>query len=482
MESPNVLFIVMDTSRAKIAFNREVMPTVASIADEGATFKNAFTTAPWSLPSHASIFTGQYSSHHNTHAGSTQFNPDVPPLAEVFAQQGYETHAISNNIWISPEFGFDRGFQTFQKGWQLVEGGADIGRISKEQAAATDQARAIADELLRVDAPKTIINTLFALFARKRYDSGAWLTNKRLFRWLQSRDESQPFFAFLNYLEPHLPYDPPGDAIKRIAGNEADLEEIRSVPQDAWGYLTGDVELSDQDFNHLRTLYAAELSYLDRRLKSVYNRLDSLGILDETIIIITGDHGENIGDHGLMDHQYCLYDTLLHVPLIIRYPPEFEAGREYKRLVELRDIYPSLIDLCNISKPLHDTQAHQHVLHDDDREYVLGEYLTPQPSMETLESRFGTLSEKVRIHDRALASIRTQEWKLIIGSDGSQSLYDLRDDPHEQQDVYEQYEEIANELRNELPEPVSDIKGGGETSDRDVDGRTERRLKDLGYL
>lgn len=482
MQQPNVLFVVMDTSRAKIAFNSDVMPTVASIANEGATFEKAFTTAPWSLPSHASIFTGQYSSDHNTHAASTQFDPDVPPLAEVFAQQGYETHAISNNIWISPEFGFDRGFQTFQKGWQLVKGGADIGRISKEETTATEQARAIVDELLRSDAPQTIINTLFALFARKRYDSGAWLTNKRLFRWLKSRDGSQPFFAFLNYLEPHLPYEPPRDAIKRIAGEEANLSEIRSVPQDAWGYLAGDVELSEQEFHHLETLYAAELSYLDRRLKSVYNQLDSLGILDETIIVITGDHGENIGDHGLMDHQYCLYDTLLHVPLIIRYPPEFEAGTASTKLVELRDIYPSLLELCDITETLDDTQSNHPITQESNREHVIGEYLTPQPSMDTLESRFGTLSEEVRIYDRALASIRNQEWKLIIGSDGSESLYDLREDPHEQRDVYDQYEDAAKDLRNELPEQIKDVKQGNKNGKRDVDGRTERRLEDLGYL
>lgn len=482
MQRPNVLFVVMDTSRAEVALDRNVMPTVSSIATEGTTFKNAFTTAPWSLPSHASIFTGQYSSRHNTQAASTQFEPDVPPLAEVFTQQGYETHAISNNIWISPEFGFDQGFQTFQKGWQLVKGGADIGRISKEETTVSEQARAIADELLRTDAPQTIVNTLFALFARKRYDSGAWLTNKRLFRWLQSRDDSQPFFAFLNYLEPHLPYDPPDDAIKRIAGDKADLSEIRSVSQDAWKYLVGNVELSEQDFSHLKTLYAAELSYLDKRLEKVYNKLDSLGILDETIIIITGDHGENIGDHGLMDHQYCLYDTLLHVPLIIRYPPEFDGGTESTGLVELRDIYPSLIELCDIDRTLNDTQSNHTITHQNDREYVIGEYLTPQPSMDTLESRFGTLPNEVQIYDRALASIRNQEWKLIIGSDGSESLYDLHDDPREQKDVYDHHEDIAKELRSALPEPIKNVKQGNKNGGRDINGRTERRLQDLGYL
>ncbi|MFC6905798.1 sulfatase [Halalkalicoccus tibetensis] len=482
MDGPNVLFIVMDTSRANIALNEEVMPTVASIADEGATFENAFTTAPWSLPSHASIFTGQYSSHHNTHAGSTQFNPDVSPLAEVFAQENYETRAISNNIWISPEFGFDRGFQSFQKGWQLVDGGADIGQISKEQDTRADQVRAIADELLRIDAPKTIINSLFALFVRKRYDSGAWLTNKRLFRWLQSRDNSQSFFAFLNYLEPHLPYDPPENAIKQINGSEADTERMRSVPQDAWDHFAGDLELTDRDFDDLKTLYAAELRYLDSRIESVYEKLDEVGILDDTILVITGDHGENIGDHDLMDHQYSLHDTLLHVPLIIRYPEAFDPGSEYEQSVELRDLYPTLLDLCNIETSLDATQSDRNIATEEGSGYTLGEYLTPQPAMETLEDRFGNLSERVRAHDRSLASIRTQDWKLIIGSDGSELLYDLQTDPDERHDVREDHEDVVTELRDQMPEPIKNVEEKSESEDRNVGSRTEQRLEDLGYL
>lgn len=482
MDRPNVLFVVMDTSRAKIALNESVMPTVASIADEGATFGNAFTTAPWSLPSHASIFTGQYTSHHNTHAGSTQFNPEVTPLAEAFAQENYETHAISNNIWISPEFGFDQGFQSFQKGWQLVDGGADIGRISKEQATRSDQIRAIADELLRLDAPKTIANSLFALLVRKRYDSGAWLTNKRLSRWLQSRDDSQSFFAFLNYLEPHLPYDPPEDAIEQVSENEADIERMRSVSQDAWDYFAGDLELTDRDFEDLETLYAAELAYLDSRIKGVYEKLDELGILDDTILVITGDHGENIGDHGLMDHQYSLHDTLLHVPLIIRYPEAFDPRSEYEQPVELRDLYPTLLELCGIETSLNATQSDRNIATGDGSEYTLGEYLTPQPSMETLEDRFGSLSERVRAHDRSLASIRTRDWKLIIGSDGSEFLYDLQADPGERHDVRADHEEVATELRDRMPEPIRNVEGGSESEDRDVDSRTEQRLEDLGYI
>ncbi|WP_290811363.1 sulfatase, partial [Halovivax sp.] len=315
MRRPNVLFVVMDTARAEYAYDPEVMPNLARIASEGTTFANAFANGPWTVPSHASMFTGQYTTDHDTHAGTKRFDPDVPTLAEALGDAGYRTACFSNNTWLSPEFGYDRGFDEFVAGWELLEGGADLLTIRAESDSTSGRLRAVFRERGVASACETLVNAAYAKFVRKRYDDGAFLTNLRLRRWLSDahrRDE--PFFAFVNYLEPHLPYEPPGRDWRRFLPSGVAPSDAAGVNQNAHRFITGNAEMTERDFAALEALYKGELAYLDRRIGRLYETLEASGALEETLLIIAGDHGENLGDHGLMDHQYNLYDTVLRVP------------------------------------------------------------------------------------------------------------------------------------------------------------------------
>jgi len=493
---PNVCLIVMDTARAQSALPTEnpgVMPNLSSFASEGTTFTNAITTAPWTLPSHASMFTGQYTSDHQTNAGSLSFNPDIAPLATRLSEEGYETAAFSNNTWISPEFGFSAGFDQFYRGWELFSGGVDLPDIVRKHDNRVAQIRAILSNLTATDLPVTVINALYSRFYHKQYDYGAKLTNFRIKRYLSNKhDTSQPFFLFANYLEPHLKYNPPKSYRYEHQPTDVSTAEMDSVNQEPWEYICGNISMNDDDFRTLEALYEGELTYLDYRLGKLFDWMDEEGILDNTLVIVAGDHGENIGDHGLMDHQYCLYDTLLRVPLILRYPDLVPKDATSKELVELRDVYPTVLEACGLNIPDKETVSNYSLTGGVSnrlkslkrREHAFAEYLVPQPDIAQLKDKTRETKgiENIESFNRSLRCVRTERWKLIRSSRGEIELYDLNEDPVEGENLKSEHPDIVSELSEILEAEFDTIEYQNNEQFDDMRSSTRSRLEDLGYI
>lgn len=484
---PNVVVLVLDTARAATLSRRDihqVAPTVSQFADEGAYASAAFASAPWTLPSHASLFTGTYSSKHGAHAGHKQLDDTYSTLAEAFASVGYETVAVSNNTWISEEFGFARGFETFHKTWQYVQSETDLGEVART-TEGTEIIRALVSRLMDGNPLVNIANAIYGKFFRKQEDDGARRTNRWIGDWLDSRSADRPFFLFVNYLEPHLEYRPPKAHAEQFLPDNCSFEEAMGVPQDAWQYIAGNLELSERDFEILQALYRAEISYLDERIGELQKYLKQAGEWENTIIVVTGDHGENIGDYGLMDHQYCLYDTLLHVPLVIRGGP-FIGGDLMDDIVQLVDLAPTLLDIAGIDAPRMRNQFQGRSFHPNSqsppREYAIAEYMAPQPSMKALEKRVGSLSDDVRRFDRSLRMIRTQEHKLIRGSDGHEEFYCVDTDPGETTNLADEEPEPMEGLREELDSWLTSFEHADADGSVSMTESTKNRLEDLGYL
>jgi arylsulfatase A-like enzyme len=478
----NVLLIVFDTAR-QTTFRRLLddgeLSAIERIADEGVQFTSASANGAWTLPTHASMFTGKRVSRHGAHAGSKSFDPTGRTLAEVLSSTGYRTLGISGNAWISPEFGFDRGFDTLSMKWDYFWGGADLSPVS----AATGTRAKVKKLLEQIDpgnAPTTVLNSLYAKFLSNRRDDGAENITRRTTNWFrkQGRD-SEPFFFFINYLEPHLEYDPVPEYRERFAPGVTE-DRIDEINQDPWEYIGGKSAVTEEDFEILGALYEAEIAYLDEKIGRLYDSLDQSGLLEDTAIIIIGDHGENIGDHGLMDHQYCLYETLLNVPLLIR-PPGGRGGETIETPVEARDVFPTVLELADAVHPDDAEISENDLLTSPGREYVIGEYRAPQPSMESIASQLGSVPRQMRKYDRALRSIRADRWKLIEGSDGSVELYDLAADPDETTDRSDERTETVTELSALLDE--EDIPTSPESREEVEMAETSReRLEDLGYI
>jgi arylsulfatase A-like enzyme len=481
----NVVIIIMDTARADVVesvLSKQQDATPDSPVVDSTLFRRTYTSAPWTLPSHASLFTGTPPSKHGAHAKHKHLEDTLTTLPEVLQNQGYETVAVSNNTWISEDFGFHRGFETFYKTWQYVQSSTDLGRIARQKegfAKVTEAAKA----LFEGNPITNLTNAIYGQFFRKKEDDGAARTNAWITNWLADRDNSRPFFLFVNYLEPHLEYSPPRSHAEEHLPEDVTYEDAMEVPQDAWGYIADEVELTDNDLEILRALYKSEIAYLAEKITEVIDVLKQQAEWEDTLFILTSDHGENIGEHDLMDHQYALYDTLLHVPLYVHGGP-FEDNR-VDDFVQLLDIPPTILDILDIDAPEAREQFQGTSFHPDEREtreYAVAEYISPQPSMDALERRIGDLPNHVHAYDRSLRAIRTDRYKYIRGSDGSRELYDLKFDPGETTDIANEREDIVSNLDSKLDEWLDSFTSVHHTDTVSMNDDTKARLEDLGYL
>ena len=476
----NILLIVIDTARADVfqeLLEAGELPNLADQIDGGRHFTDAISVAPWTLPSHASMFTGQLPSDHGCHAANKEFNPDVPTVAEQLRDHGYTTMGISGNIWVSPEFGFGRGFRNLSMKDERFWSGQNLSGVSR----ADTFGEKITELLDTVDAKTvvpTVANGIYSKLSSGRGDKGARNTTRRTRKWLRNNGRAeQPFFYFINYLEPHLDYEPPEEYATPFLPERVSYEAARDIDQEPWRYVVGERTYEEWEFEALRALDKGELKYTDERIGSVVDELQSQG--EETTVIVVGDHGENIGDHGLMDHQYCLYQSLVHVPLLIN-GPDVDQGVS-SDVVETRDIYPTILDIAGVDTPTRDSVSSHSLLGETDRTVALSEYIAPQPEPESLYEEFGAGIQPPIDIDRSFRSAQDGRWKLIEDSNGDVELYDLDADPDEQRDVSADNDERVAALREAMDRGGATVEdtSGGEIQASEA---SKQRLAELGYI
>jgi arylsulfatase A-like enzyme len=253
-------------------------------------------------------------------------------------------------------------------------------------------------------------------------------------------------------------------------------------------YLTDQTSMSEEDFVILRALYDSALASIDEEIGMFVAALRQQGLLDRTLLIITSDHGENIGEHGLMSHAYSLHDTLIRVPLIIRYPECFPAGQRVAQQVQLTDLFPTVLDVLQLDVPevrqeLQGVSLLAPLADVPEQRLAYAEMLAPHPSMIALNRRSGLPEDTPHpAFDRALRCLRTRDTKLIWASDGNHALYDLHQDPYETVNRFTTDPERATTLLEILeawhpPNGVS-LLAPTPTMNNDI----RQRLRDLGYL
>ncbi len=306
---PNVLLIVLDTARAD-AFEPYgaqpgSSPAVADLARRGAAYGQVHAAASWTLPSHASMLTGLLPDAAGV-LGAPERSPQAArpaveanaerALPTVFRRAGYETRAVSTNLWVTRESGFGPGFDEFRF--------ADSGRQAK---------------LHRADLRSRASWDLEAL--RARVDDGAAVAGSLLRDWLGERRE--PFLWFVNLVECHSPYLPPapwndlGPRERLRAGAEA----RRHLTMGAiWRACAGAFDVPEPALERMRHLYARSVRLMDDWIADLLGELERAGVLEQTIVAVTSDHGENLGEGGLMGHAFSLDQRLLHVPLVLAGP------------------------------------------------------------------------------------------------------------------------------------------------------------------
>lgn len=310
MSRPNVLLIVLDTARADAlepyGAPRGSTPAIADLARRGSAFEAMHAAASWTLPSHAAMFTGLL-----PRATGILEIPDGSPLAakptleahadrtlpQVLRRAGYATGAVSTNLWVTPESGFAPGFDEFR----FVDTGRQ-GQLHRSDLRGR----------LRWDREAV----------RAAADDGAGAAGEILRGWLEHRD-NRPFFWFVNLVECHSPYLPPRPyndlgALSRLRAAE---EARRYLNLDSiWRACAGGLEVPAEALDRMRHLYARAVRLMDDWLADLLEGLDGAGALDETVVIVTSDHGENFGEGGLMGHCFSLDQRLIRVPFVAAGP------------------------------------------------------------------------------------------------------------------------------------------------------------------
>lgn len=339
---PNVLLVVMDTVRADATSlhrtDRDTTPNLSKLAARGTRFASAIATAPWTLPSHASMFTG----HRAWELGVGAERPldsKYPTLAEALGRRGYRTGGfVANTVFCTTEYGLNRGFSHYE---DYVITPLEILRTSALGGLACHRLGTLLDRIYPALglAPRHP-------FEVDQYRKTAARVNRDALRWIAA-DRGQPFFAFLNYMDAHDPYLLPPDARRHFGVRPktlADYQTLRGwIAEERWVPNPAQVTLA-------RDAYDDCIAYLDDQLGRLFHELEALGALENTIVIVTADHGEHFGEHQLdgkpvFGHRATLYQPEIHVPLFLVSPGKVPAGRVIPGPVSMRDLPATVLDL-----------------------------------------------------------------------------------------------------------------------------------------
>jgi len=398
-----VLFAVLDTLRADhlgcYGYKRNTSPNLDKLAENGVLFLNAYPSDVPTQPSYTAMFTGRRGIFTGvvSHSESETLSAGEVFFPEILEREGYETAAVSTLYHMKKYFA--RGFKTYMN--------PVAGSVHLTQAVTADQ------------------------------------INDMALPWLE-RNKDRDFFLFLHYWDPHTPYNPP-QQYKRLfyKGNEKDpknksLEGIKDFMVypftqrllDAMGEGITDIE-------YVIAQYDAEIRYVDEKFGEVIEALEAFGILEDTLIIVTSDHGENLGENGVYFDHATVHEPTIHVPLILHHP-SFPRGKRVGAFVQLIDIAPTIFEFLNL----------------------------PQPSSFQGKSLLGLIkgerdSQYTRIYTnqglwQAVRMIREGEWKLIKYIDRNfwpgpmLELFNLKDDPDETRNLVDEEPQIRDELELKL--------------------------------
>lgn len=403
LRNANILLVTLDTTRADrigaYGYAAAETPRLDALAREGILFEHCITPSAFTLPSHSSIMTGLYPPFHGVRVNGTSALASVhTTMAERLAAQGYRTGAFIGAFVLDGRWGLEQGFEHYDDEFRLEpDQKLDLAGVQRPASDVVDAAV-------------------------------AWL----------GEDEAKPFFAWLHFYDPHVPYAPPEPYRSRFA-NRGDSG-----------------------------LYDGEIAFADSQVGRLLDWLEASGHADDTIVVVVGDHGEGLGSHGESEHGYYIYDYAIRVPLIVRIPGE-RGGIRLPEQVRTVDILPTLMELVGGGEvaPIHGASVLP-LLEGSERE-------TPRYAYSE------SVATKLQYGWAGLYSIRTNEHKFIEAP--RSELYDLSEDPGESVNRYADLRRVTLRLREQLRGLREDIsRNAPEAEEANVDEETMKMLASLGYV
>ena len=341
----NVLLIVWDTVRAANTslhgYHRPTTPNLLRLASRGVRFDRAFAAASWTLPSHASMLTGRWP--HELRVGwKTPVREDVPTLAGYLASHGYATAGFVANLdYCSRETGLARGFAHYEDFPYSV-----VDTFNRYIALGRRIDTSLWTSTIDAWVERTTGHWYDLLPRSREHLKNADAINDAFLLWLGKQPKKgRPFFAFLNYNDAHTPYEVPDKSIPGFGRRPRSSREHQTLER---LIMIDKTTLSIDDVQLATDVYDDCIAYLDQRLGMLLDELSRQGVLEDTLVVVTSDHGEHLGDHRLFFHGGSLYRQVVHVPLLILGKKGIPVGQTVAEPVSLCDLPATLIDLIGL--------------------------------------------------------------------------------------------------------------------------------------
>ncbi len=432
-EAPKVILISLDTLRSDhlgcYGYERDTSPNIDAFINDCSVFENTYAQSPWTLPSHVSILYSLNSANHHVYYNDQKIDNSLPSSASFFRKNGYFTHAFTGGGYTSNIYGFAKGFD-----WYEEPVGGRYAPLPKDEA-----------------------EKLF------NYTS-QWIKNNK----------DKKFFLFLHTFQIHGPYICPSPWNEMFLDDKAKWDSMYpSIFLETHGE---DYPFTPEEINNIVALYDGEIRYTDETLiKPLLSLLKELDIYDNTLIIITSDHGEEFYDHAGWLHGSTVYNEQIHVPLIIKFPHQEYNGTSIKSICRLVDIMPTIFEALSISYP---------------KDAVDGKSLLSMIYGEEHEDRvfISDLAYK-NVPDPCPSIIATNQdqLKLILekSKEGIKNIefYDLKEDPREKVNVLNKYRNLSKKMMNFLDEYYQKHLNLSRKKEKvELDERLKEKLRALGYI
>jgi len=438
-EGPNVFILLLDALRSDhlgcYGYERKTSSRIDRLAAEGVLFKNAYAPSSWTLPSTGSMLTSLYPREHGAANSTRGISQMAVTLAERMHRAGYDTAAFSANYcFVTAERGFDRGFDHFE---------LFVNESSTVSAGVLNRTRKLPERY------GTVVK------------AAAEQLNLAALKWLDERENtSRPVFMYLHYMDPHNPYEPPKPFDTLFDPDYTGTVDGKSI-FDAIHKRA--FEVTDRDKQHVVALYDGEIVYADSQISNLLDELEKRELLQDALVIITADHGEELFERGDIGHGPTLYEEVLRVPLIMWQKQPEQPGATVDSCVTLLDIVPTVLNVCGIQS----------------KGALRGKPLLPPAEEVGSNTVWAEVDEDIlyTAHKRSLIE---GNWKIIT-SGSSRELYDLSTDPHEKNDLSAARKELVESLARKVAEFSRKLERRASPV-IDLDDEKLKELESLGYV
>jgi len=446
---PNVVMIIMDTTRADhlscYGYHKKITPHIDTFAADATIYNHAYSTSSWTLPSIASIFSSLYPGKHEatrSAGGAFKLADRYLTLAEILSQSGYNTAGYASNYLLTKSIGLQQGFQTFEMVYY-------------------DYSFFLTQFSLGAFLNTTLRLYDYMFFKGYLPMGTANQVNRRAVSWLENNAGNGPFFLMLHYIDPHNPYT-------AFYSEEYKTKEYETIINEYGennpNYASAEITLTKKHFigqqempanlkNYLVDNYDREIQFLDGKIGEIFKTLKKAGSYEDTIIILTSDHGEAFGEHDLFLHGMFLYNDNLHVPLIIKYPggvSKAPAPKVVNYPVSLTGIVPTVLSYLNLPLP----ESLQGSSLDDAKNQILISQLFPGRGWKKLSKQ---QQKKLGFFNHDMMSFIDGDYKLIKRFGKKDMLFNIKQDPQETKNIIHRNIADAQRLNSLLKNHIAPL-------------------------